>query len=104
MAANPSSALKRSPALKRSSAQNVATKPVSEAPAPAAPEPIREVLPPEELAAPAVAPEVIATEAGYESHHEAISRAAYFLAEARGFDPGHDLDDWLAAEQQLGLR
>lgn len=24
--------------------------------------------------------------------------AAYFLAEKRGFEPGHELDDWLAAE------
>ena len=38
------------------------------------------------------------------SRHEAIARAAYFLAEARGFEPGHELDDWLAAEQQVGSR
>jgi hypothetical protein len=36
-----------------------------------------------------------------ESRHEAIARAAYYLAEARGFEPGHELDDWLAAEQQI---
>lgn len=30
-----------------------------------------------------------------------IAEAAYFLAQARGFAPGSDLDDWLAAEQQL---
>lgn len=36
-----------------------------------------------------------------ESHHEAIARAAYHLAEARGFEPGRELDDWLAAEQKL---
>lgn len=35
--------------------------------------------------------------------HEAIAQGAYFLAEARGFEPGHELDDWLAAEQQAGL-
>lgn len=27
-----------------------------------------------------------------------IARAAYFRAQARGFMPGHELDDWLAAE------
>jgi hypothetical protein len=27
-----------------------------------------------------------------------IATAAYFLAEKRGFEPGHELDDWLAAE------
>ena len=30
-----------------------------------------------------------------------IARAAYYLAEQRGFAPGHELDDWLAAERQL---
>lgn len=34
-------------------------------------------------------------------HHEHIAQAAYFIAQARGFAPGADLDDWLAAEQQL---
>jgi hypothetical protein len=37
-----------------------------------------------------------------ESHHEAIARAAYHLAQARRFEPGHELDDWLAAEQKIG--
>lgn len=37
------------------------------------------------------------------SSHEAIARSAYFLAEARGFEPGYELDDWLAAERQSGL-
>ena len=29
-----------------------------------------------------------------------IALAAYFIAEQRGFEPGHELDDWLAAEAQ----
>ncbi|MBL8488859.1 MAG: DUF2934 domain-containing protein [Rhodocyclaceae bacterium] len=29
---------------------------------------------------------------------EAVSRAAYFLAEKRGFTPGAELQDWLLAE------
>jgi hypothetical protein len=33
--------------------------------------------------------------------HRMISEAAYFLAEKRGFVGEHDLDDWLAAEQQV---
>ncbi|MGH8301737.1 MAG: DUF2934 domain-containing protein [Steroidobacteraceae bacterium] len=33
--------------------------------------------------------------------HGTIARAAYLLAEARGFAPGYELDDWLAAEQEL---
>jgi hypothetical protein len=30
-----------------------------------------------------------------------IARAAYVLAEARGFDPGHDLEDWFAAQAEV---
>jgi hypothetical protein len=30
-----------------------------------------------------------------------IATAAYFLAECRGFEPGHELDDWLVAERQV---
>ncbi len=30
-----------------------------------------------------------------------ICEAAYFLSERRGFGPGHELDDWLAAEGEI---
>lgn len=30
-----------------------------------------------------------------------IAEAAYLIAAARGFAPGHDVDDWLQAEQQI---
>lgn len=30
-----------------------------------------------------------------------VALAAYFLAEKRGFEPGHELDDWLAAEAEI---
>jgi hypothetical protein len=30
-----------------------------------------------------------------------IATAAYYRAEHRGFEPGHELEDWLAAEQQI---
>jgi hypothetical protein len=30
-----------------------------------------------------------------------IAEASYYLAEARGFAPGSELDDWLAAETLL---
>jgi hypothetical protein len=33
--------------------------------------------------------------------HAKIALAAYFIAEKRGFEPGHELDDWLAAEAEL---
>jgi hypothetical protein len=37
------------------------------------------------------------------SRHEAIAQAAYFLAEARGFERGRELEDWLAAERQIDV-
>lgn len=30
-----------------------------------------------------------------------IAKTAYFKAESRGFIPGHELDDWLAAETEV---
>jgi hypothetical protein len=33
--------------------------------------------------------------------HEMVARAAYCLAQRRGFAPGHELADWLQAERQL---
>lgn len=33
--------------------------------------------------------------------HHRIQVAAYYLAERRGFAPGHELDDWLAAEEVI---
>lgn len=30
-----------------------------------------------------------------------ICEAAYYIAEHRGFEPGHDMDDWFAAERQI---
>ncbi|HBZ30791.1 MAG TPA: hypothetical protein DEO56_09395 [Nitrosomonas nitrosa] len=29
-----------------------------------------------------------------------IAVSAYYKAQARGFQPGHELDDWLAAEAE----
>jgi hypothetical protein len=33
-----------------------------------------------------------------------IATAAYFCAQQRGFEPGHELEDWLQAEQQVRSR
>jgi hypothetical protein len=33
--------------------------------------------------------------------HRMISEAAYFRAEKRGFEVGHAIDDWLAAEKAV---
>jgi hypothetical protein len=32
---------------------------------------------------------------------EEIRRLAYLLSERRGFEPGHETDDWLAAEDEV---
>lgn len=32
---------------------------------------------------------------------EEIRRLAYLLSERRGFEPGHDAEDWLAAEREV---
>jgi hypothetical protein len=36
-----------------------------------------------------------------ESREARIAEAAYWRAEKRGFEAGHELDDWLAAERQI---
>lgn len=33
-----------------------------------------------------------------------IEQAAYYRAEARGFEPGHELEDWIAAEAEVRRR
>ncbi len=33
--------------------------------------------------------------------HALIAEHAYYLAEERQFEPGHELDDWLAAEKEV---
>jgi hypothetical protein len=32
---------------------------------------------------------------------EAVAEAAYYRAEHRGFAPGHELEDWLAAQEEI---
>lgn len=33
-----------------------------------------------------------------------IAEAAYYRAAARNFSPGHELDDWLASEEQINAQ
>lgn len=40
-------------------------------------------------------------EARVADHEVQVALTAYFIAEKRGFEPGHQLDDWLAAEAQI---
>ena len=35
---------------------------------------------------------------------EEVRRLAYLLAERRGFEPGHEAEDWLAAEREIRQR
>ena len=35
---------------------------------------------------------------------EEIRRLAYLMSERRGFEPGHEADDWLAAEREVRQR
>jgi hypothetical protein len=35
------------------------------------------------------------------ARQDAIARDAYYRAERRGFVPGYELDDWLAAEAEV---
>lgn len=32
-----------------------------------------------------------------------IAELAYYKAESRGFEPGHEMEDWLEAEQEFML-
>lgn len=41
---------------------------------------------------------------GQKSRTELIAEEAYLRAAGRGFEPGHDLDDWLAAEKLVDAR
>ena len=60
-----------------------------------------ETSPEVESAAPAASIEADGDDAVADARHRAIARAAYFLAEARSFAPGCELEDWLAAERQI---
>ena len=39
-----------------------------------------------------------------EDRGDSISKLAYLKAERRGFAPGHELEDWLAAEEEVDHR
>lgn len=42
--------------------------------------------------------------ASVERYRMMITEAAYFCAEKRGFAPGHELEDWLTAEAEMGTQ
>lgn len=36
-----------------------------------------------------------------DDRHDSIAKKAYFRAMGRAFEPGHELEDWLAAEAEV---
>jgi hypothetical protein len=37
------------------------------------------------------------------TRYELVAQAAYFRAKHRGFKPGYELEDWLAAEAEVAM-
>lgn len=46
----------------------------------------------------------IASFVGPEKRAALIAESAYFRAEKRGFEPGHESEDWLAAEAEVDAK
>lgn len=40
----------------------------------------------------------------YDARNVMVREAAYLRAQARGFEPGQELEDWLAAEHEVDAR
>ena len=43
------------------------------------------------------------SELSYTNREEKIAEIAYYKSESRGFEPGHDLDDWYQAELEYSI-
>ena len=43
------------------------------------------------------------TELSNPNPEEIIAEIAYYKSESRGFEPGHDLDDWYQAELECSI-
>ena len=53
---------------------------------------------------PATAPAAVPPGADGPDRDQLVRLAAYFRAERRGFAPGNDVDDWLAAEAEVAAQ
>jgi hypothetical protein len=53
------------------------------------------VMPPKEPSMPRQSAELM------QQRHRQIAELAYYKAQQRGFEPGHELEDWLAAEAEV---
>jgi hypothetical protein len=40
----------------------------------------------------------------YDARNAMVQEAAYLRAQARGFAPGHELEDWVSAEREIDAR
>jgi hypothetical protein len=49
----------------------------------------------------AAAPTVTEVEISPDARRNMIAEAAYLRAERRGFEPGYELEDWIAAESEV---
>jgi transcription initiation factor TFIIIB Brf1 subunit/transcription initiation factor TFIIB len=49
-------------------------------------------------------PDDCSSDVVFSSRHAEIAAVAYSLAHARGFTPGHEIEDWLAAEREVDAR
>ena len=51
-----------------------------------------------------VAPEVDVPQVSTEERQSQIAAAAFKISQIRGFQPGHEFEDWLAAEAEIDAR
>jgi Protein of unknown function (DUF2934) len=45
-----------------------------------------------------------ASQTPHPDRYASIAQAAYFRSQHRGFKPGHEMEDWLAAEAEVDQR
>jgi hypothetical protein len=65
---------------------------------------VKKRAPRKSAAAAAKAMTSVASFVGPEKRAALIAEAAYFRAEKRGFAPGHETEDWLAAEAEVDAK
>jgi hypothetical protein len=93
---------KTAPAKKAAGSKPAAGVKKAAAPGVEAPSARRRAVPaPAPAAAQPPPPAASGTGLSPEERYRAIAHAAYLRAERRGFAPGHEVDDWLAAEAEF---
>jgi hypothetical protein len=65
---------------------------------------LRNAWPPTKLPAGSVYLQTYRAPHNLEERKACIAEAAYFKAMHRGFSPGHELEDWVAAEDEVDAR